>query len=83
MDANEGMKFTQVFKDNMVATEPVVKKCTASEKKKGDSTKVSGGVVVVPIVESLRKHRLKHWFHFISDHICPRFGEVQHDQSRC
>lgn len=44
VDANEGMKFKQVFKNNMVATEPVVTKCSASEKKKGDSTKVSNQV---------------------------------------
>ena len=40
VDANEGMKFKQVFRDNMVPEKPVVKKCTAAEAKKGDSTKV-------------------------------------------
>jgi len=42
LDAANGKKFKQVFRDNMSEAEkPVVKKCTAAEKKKGDYTKIS------------------------------------------
>lgn len=42
VDSTRGLKFTQVFEDNMsVAREPVVKKCTAAETKKGDYTKIT------------------------------------------
>ncbi|KAL7483431.1 hypothetical protein ACHAW6_009076 [Cyclotella cf. meneghiniana] len=42
VDANEGVKFVQVFRNNMhVAEEPKVKACSASEQKKGDYTKIT------------------------------------------
>lgn len=42
LDSNRGLKFLQVFKDNMsTKEEPVVDKCTAREKKKGDYTKIT------------------------------------------
>lgn len=41
VDSNAGMKFKQVFRDNMKATEPVAKKCSAADAKKGDSTKIT------------------------------------------
>lgn len=41
-DVNRGLKFKQVFKDNMGNKgEPVVKDCSAAEKKKGDWTKIT------------------------------------------
>ena len=41
-DAKRGIKFKQVFTDNMhTAGEPVIKNCTAAEKKKGDWTKIT------------------------------------------
>jgi len=42
LDSDRGLKFVQTFTDNMGnAGEPVVKKCTAAEKKKGDYTKIT------------------------------------------
>lgn len=42
LDSKRGLKFVQVFTDNMgTAADPVVKKCTAAEKKKGDYTKIT------------------------------------------
>ena len=42
LDSNEGVKFTQVFQNNMnVKGEPTIKKATAAEKKKGDYTKIT------------------------------------------
>ncbi|EED89878.1 DNA topoisomerase [Thalassiosira pseudonana CCMP1335] len=42
VDSNEGMKFKQVFRNNMhVKEDPKVKKCTAAELKKGDYTKIT------------------------------------------
>eukprot|EP00536_Pseudo-nitzschia_multiseries_P013725 jgi/Psemu1/320513/estExt_fgenesh1_pm.C_6050001 len=42
LDSSKGVKFVQTFTDNMGnAGEPVVKKCTAAEKKKGDYTKIT------------------------------------------
>lgn len=42
VDSANGLKFTQTFRNNMgQADEPVVKKCTAAEKKKGDYTRIS------------------------------------------
>lgn len=42
VDANEGLKFVQVFRNNMhTAEEPKVKACSASEQKKGDYTKIT------------------------------------------
>ncbi len=42
LDAEQGLKFTQVFRNNMHKAEnPKVKKCSASEKKKGDYTKIT------------------------------------------
>mmetsp|Transcript_15374 Transcript_15374/g.31098 ORF Transcript_15374/g.31098 Transcript_15374/m.31098 type:complete len:1416 (+) Transcript_15374:116-4363(+) len=42
LDAEQGVKFTQVFRNNMhKAEDPKVKKCSASEKKKGDYTKIT------------------------------------------
>lgn len=42
VDSNNGLKFKQTFRNNMKdAEKPVVKKCTAAEKKKGDYTKIS------------------------------------------
>ena len=41
-DAKRGMKFKQVFTNNMLtAGEPIIKNCTAAEKKKGDWTKIT------------------------------------------
>ena len=41
-DAENGVIFTQVFRDNMhKKEEPKLKKCTASQKKKGDYTKIT------------------------------------------
>lgn len=42
LDSNEGKKFTQVFKNNMgLHGDPVVKDCTAADKKKGDYVKIT------------------------------------------
>ena len=42
LDSGRGLKFTQVFENNMeVANEPVIKKATASELKKGDYTMIT------------------------------------------
>eukprot|EP00559_Dactyliosolen_fragilissimus_P003213 CAMPEP_0184868400 /NCGR_PEP_ID=MMETSP0580-20130426/30253_1 /TAXON_ID=1118495 /ORGANISM="Dactyliosolen fragilissimus" /LENGTH=1472 /DNA_ID=CAMNT_0027369251 /DNA_START=95 /DNA_END=4513 /DNA_ORIENTATION=- len=42
VDSSTGLKFHQVFRDNMsIAENPSVKKCTAAEKKKGDYVKIS------------------------------------------
>lgn len=42
LDSERGLKFKQIFRDNMkVKEEPIIKNCTASEKKKGDYTKIS------------------------------------------
>ena len=42
VDSTQGLKFRQTFRDNMgKAEEPVVKKCTAAEKKKGDYTMIT------------------------------------------
>jgi DNA topoisomerase-2 len=42
VDSENGLKFNQTFRDNMSDSEkPVVKKCTAAEKKRGDYTKIS------------------------------------------
>eukprot|EP00584_Thalassiosira_punctigera_P019142 CAMPEP_0172572992 /NCGR_PEP_ID=MMETSP1067-20121228/135960_1 /TAXON_ID=265564 ORGANISM="Thalassiosira punctigera, Strain Tpunct2005C2" /NCGR_SAMPLE_ID=MMETSP1067 /ASSEMBLY_ACC=CAM_ASM_000444 /LENGTH=1500 /DNA_ID=CAMNT_0013365583 /DNA_START=62 /DNA_END=4564 /DNA_ORIENTATION=+ len=42
LDSEEGLKFTQVFRDNMhTKEEPKVKKCSKSEQKKGDYTKIT------------------------------------------
>jgi DNA topoisomerase-2 len=42
LDSTNGLKFKQTFRNNMgQAEDPVVKKCTAAEKKKGDYTKIS------------------------------------------
>jgi DNA topoisomerase-2 len=42
VDAEKGLKFKQVFRDNMTnAEDPVVKNCTATEKKQGDYTKIT------------------------------------------
>ena len=42
VDSSKGLKFKQIFRNNMtVAEEPVVKPCSATEKKKGDYTKIS------------------------------------------
>jgi len=42
LDSEQGLKFTQVFRDNMhVKEEPKVKKCTKPEQKKGDYTKIT------------------------------------------
>jgi DNA topoisomerase-2 len=42
LDSENGLKFTQTFKDNMkVKEEPVIVPCTAAEKKKGDYTMIS------------------------------------------
>jgi DNA topoisomerase II len=42
MDSEEGLKFKQVFRNNMsIVEEPIIKKCTAAEKKKGDFVKIS------------------------------------------
>ena len=41
-DAKRGLKFKQVFTDNMhTAGKPIIKDCTAAEKKKGDWTKIT------------------------------------------
>jgi DNA topoisomerase II len=41
-DVKRGLKFKQVFTDNMATKgEPVVKNCSAAEKKKGDWTKIT------------------------------------------
>jgi DNA topoisomerase II len=42
VDVENGLKFSQTFRDNMsVAGEPIVKKCTAAELKKGDYVQIS------------------------------------------
>ena len=42
LDSEQGVKFVQTFTDNMgKAGEPVIKKCTAAEKKRGDYTKIT------------------------------------------
>lgn len=42
MDSEQGLKFSQTFRNNMgLAEEPIVKKCTAAEKKKGDYTMIT------------------------------------------
>ena len=42
LDSEQGLKFTQVFRNNMhTAEDPIVKKCTSAEKKKGDYTKIT------------------------------------------
>ena len=42
LDSEQGVTFTQVFRDNMhKAEEPKITKCTSSEKKKGDYTKIT------------------------------------------
>jgi DNA topoisomerase-2 len=42
LDSNQGLKFKQTFRDNMGNTgEPKVVDCSASEKKKGDYTKIT------------------------------------------
>jgi len=42
LDSEQGLKFTQVFRDNMhTKEEPKVKKCSKSEAKKGDYTKIT------------------------------------------
>ncbi|KAL7543375.1 hypothetical protein ACHAXR_013102 [Thalassiosira sp. AJA248-18] len=42
LDAEQGVKFTQVFRNNMhTKEEPTVKKCTKTEQKKGDYTKIT------------------------------------------
>mmetsp|Transcript_13500 Transcript_13500/g.29330 ORF Transcript_13500/g.29330 Transcript_13500/m.29330 type:complete len:1434 (+) Transcript_13500:96-4397(+) len=42
LDSEQGLKFTQVFRDNMnTKEEPKVKKCTKTEQKKGDYTKIT------------------------------------------
>ncbi len=42
VDSERGLKFTQVFEDNMsVALEPIVKKINAADKKKGDYTMIT------------------------------------------
>jgi len=55
LDSEEGLKFTQVFRDNMhVKEEPTVKKCTKSEAKKGDYTKIT----FKPDLERFRMEKL-------------------------
>lgn len=42
LDSERGLKFSQIFEDNMsVARAPDVKKCTPTQKKKGDYTKIT------------------------------------------
>ena len=42
LDSEQGLKFTQTFRNNMhTAEDPIVKKCTSVEKKKGDYTKIT------------------------------------------
>jgi len=42
LDSEQGLKFCQVFRNNMhKAEEPKITKCTSSEKKKGDYTKIT------------------------------------------
>lgn len=42
LDSSNGLKFKQTFRENMqVAEAPVVKKCTAAEKKRGDYTMIT------------------------------------------
>jgi len=42
LDSKQGKKFTQTFRNNMgIKEEPIVKNCTASEKKKGDYTQIT------------------------------------------
>ena len=42
MDVKKGKKFHQVFRNNMTTVgKPIIKNCTAAEKKKGDYTKIT------------------------------------------
>ena len=42
LDSKEGLKFKQVWRKNMAkANDPIIKKCTEAEKKKGDYTKIT------------------------------------------
>ena len=42
VDSQRGLKFKQTFRKNMAhAEEPIIKNCTATEKKQGDYTKIS------------------------------------------
>lgn len=55
VDSTNGLKFHQTFHNNMtVADAPIVKKCTATEKKKGDYTKITFS----PDLERFKMERL-------------------------
>eukprot|EP00579_Thalassiosira_antarctica_P002668 CAMPEP_0201875748 /NCGR_PEP_ID=MMETSP0902-20130614/7629_1 /ASSEMBLY_ACC=CAM_ASM_000551 /TAXON_ID=420261 /ORGANISM="Thalassiosira antarctica, Strain CCMP982" /LENGTH=1508 /DNA_ID=CAMNT_0048402857 /DNA_START=105 /DNA_END=4631 /DNA_ORIENTATION=+ len=55
LDSEQGLKFTQVFRDNMhTKEEPKVKKCTKTEQKKGDYTKIT----FKPDLERFRMEKL-------------------------